>query len=130
MRSMNGVGVDSYQLGCGLEEIKEEIKDLDFTEEELDNHFTLSTDSIKFWIDKDQSNVTQISVFGEYTGKFLKKIGIGSTLSDLNDLGIKWVKEDYVYKLPEYPGVCFELEDIDDWNEIEAPIQFISIYCE
>ncbi|HAF98263.1 MULTISPECIES: hypothetical protein [Paenibacillus] len=127
---INSVGVDSYQLGCGLEEIKEKIKDLDFTEEELDNHFTISTDSIKFWIDKDQSNVTQISVFGEYTGKFLKKIGIGSTLSDLNDLGIKWVKEDYVYKLPEYPGVCFELEDIDDWNEIEAPIQFISIYCE
>lgn len=50
---MNGVGVDSYQLGCGLEEIKEKIKDLDFTEEELDNHFTLSTDSIKFWIDKE-----------------------------------------------------------------------------
>lgn len=127
---MNGVGVDSYQLGCGLEEIKKKIKDINFTEEELDSHLTISTDSIKFWIDKDQNNVTQISVFGEYTGKFLKKIGIGSTLSDLNDLGIKWVKEDYVYKLPEYPGVCFELEDTDDWNEIEAPIQFISIYCE
>ncbi|WP_342576013.1 hypothetical protein [Paenibacillus sp. FSL M8-0142] len=127
---INGVGVDSYQLGCGLEEIKEKIKDIDYTEEELDNHFTISTDSIKFWIDKDQNNVTQISMFGEYKGKFLEKIGIGGTLSDLNDLGIKWIKEDYVYKLPEYPGICFELEDIDDWNELEAPIEFISIYCE
>jgi len=127
---MNGVGVDSYQLGCGLQEIKEKIKDIDFTEEELETHLTLSTDTIKFWIDKDQNTITQILVFGEYRGKFLEKIGIGSTLSDLNDLGMKWIKEDYVYKLPEYPGICFELEDIDDWNELEAPIEFITIYCE
>ncbi len=83
-----------------------------------------------FWIDKSQTSVTQIMVFGEYDGKFLEKIGIGSTLSDLNHLGIGWIKEDYIYKLPEYPGICFELEDIDEWNELEAPIEFISIYCE
>lgn len=117
-----------YQLGWGLQELKEKIKIIGFVEEELDNHYTLTTKNIKFWVEKQQEVITQITVFGEYEGKFLEKISIGSRLSDLNVLDIRWVKEDYVYKLPDYPGICFELEDIEDWDELAAPIEFISIY--
>ncbi len=125
---INGVSMGSYHLGWGLQELKEKMKIIGFVEDELDNHYTLTTKDIKFWVEKEQKVITQITVFGKYEGKFLKKIGIGSRLSDLNVLGIRWVKEDYVYKLPDYPGICFELEDIDDWDELAAPIEFISIY--
>lgn len=125
---INGVSMGLYQLGWGLPELKEKIKDINFIEAELENHYTLTTKNIKFWVEKEQKVITQITVFGEYEGKFLEKIGIGSSLSDFNVLDIKWVKEDYVYKLPDYPGICFELEDVDDWDELTAPIEFISIY--
>ncbi|MBV6714145.1 hypothetical protein [Paenibacillus chitinolyticus] len=126
---INGVSVGPYQLGWGLQELKEKISISGFVEEELDNHYTITTNTLKFWVEKEQGEITQITVFGEYEGKFLGKIGVGNRLSDLNDLDIKWIKEDYVYKLPDYPGICFELEDIDDWDELLAPIEFISIYC-
>ncbi|MGE6228469.1 hypothetical protein [Paenibacillus chitinolyticus] len=126
---INGVSVGPYQLGGGLQELEEKISISGFVEEELDNHYTITTNTLKFWVEKEQGRITQITVFGEYEGKFLGKIGIGNRLSDLNDLDIKWIKEDYVYKLPDYPGICFELEDIDDWDELLAPIEFISIYC-
>lgn len=125
---INGVSVGPYQLGWGLQELKEKLKNIGFVEEELDNHYTLTTKDIKFWVEKEQEIITQVTVFGEYERKFLGKIGIGSRLSDLNDLDIRWEKEDYVYKLPDYPGICFELEDIDDWDELAAPIEFITIY--
>lgn len=125
---INGISIGPYQLGWRLQELKGEIKDIGFVEEELDNHYTLTTSNIKFWVEKEQKVITQITVFGENEEKFLEKIGIGSRLSDLNVLNIRWVKEDYVYKLPDYPGICFELEDIDDWDELAAPIEFISIY--
>ncbi|MFB7817180.1 hypothetical protein NBRC13296_06720 [Paenibacillus chitinolyticus] len=126
---INGVSVGPYELGWGLQELKEKISISGFVEEELDNHYTITTNTLKFWVEKEQGEITQITVSGEYEGKFLGKIGVGNRLSDLNDLDIKWIKEDYVYKLPDYPGICFELEDIDDWDELLAPIEFISIYC-
>ncbi|MFE4569820.1 hypothetical protein [Paenibacillus chitinolyticus] len=126
---INGVSVGPYQLGWRLQELEEKISISGFVEEELDKHYTITTNTLKFWVEKEQGEITQITVFGEYEGKFLGKIGVGNRLSDLNDLDIKWIKEDYVYKLPDYPGICFELEDIDDWDELLAPIEFISIYC-
>ncbi|GKS09275.1 hypothetical protein YDYSY3_02750 [Paenibacillus chitinolyticus] len=126
---INGVSVGPYELGWGLQELKEKISISGFVEEELDNHYTITTNTLKFWVEKEQGEITQITVFGEYEGKFLGKIGVGNRLSDLNDLNIKWIKEDYVYKLSDYPGICFESEDIDDWDELLAPIEFISIYC-
>ncbi|WP_240422125.1 hypothetical protein [Paenibacillus periandrae] len=124
---LNGKSVGKYHLGWSLEELKNEF-DESYNLESLDNHFTLTFKDMKFWVLRDKDMVSQIMVFGEYDGKFLDKIGIGSTISDLNKHGIKWAKEDYVYILPDYPGICFELEDIDEWDESIAPIEFISIY--
>jgi len=35
------------------------------------------------------------------------------------------------YEIENESGVCFELEDIDEWeewNELKAPIEFIYVY--
>ncbi|MGG1517984.1 hypothetical protein ABE504_21385 [Paenibacillus oryzisoli] len=124
---LNGKSVGKYHLGWSLEKLKSEL-DESCNLESLDNHFTLTSKNMKFWVLRDEDMVSQIMVFGEYDGKFLNEIGIGSTIFDLNKYSIQWAKEDYVYILPDYPGICFELEDIDEWDENVAPIEFISIY--
>jgi len=124
---INGKSVGNYQLGCTIQELKGKISE-DYTEESLANHYTITTKNIKFWIFKEKNIVTQIMVFGSYNGKFKDSIGIGNTISDLRKIGIKYSKEDYIYTLPDYSGICFELEDIDDWDEYNAPIESISIF--
>lgn len=124
---LNGKSIGQYHLGWSLEELKNQLNE-SYTFESLDNHFTLTIKDLKFWLLRDKDMVSQIMVFGNYGVKFMDKVGVGSTLSDLEEHGIKWTKEDYVYILPDYPGICFELEDIDDWDERIAPIECISIY--
>ncbi|MCY9591347.1 hypothetical protein PC41400_08985 [Paenibacillus chitinolyticus] len=68
---INGVSVGPYELGWGLQELKEKISISGFVEEELDNHYTITTNTLKFWVEKEQGEITQITVFGEYEGKFL-----------------------------------------------------------
>ena len=51
-----------------------------------------------------------------------------STLKDVSD-GVGEYKYDlYCYTIPEYPGICFELKDEEDWDELTAPIEYISVY--
>ncbi|GGH61400.1 hypothetical protein GCM10008014_36800 [Paenibacillus silvae] len=106
---INGKSVGCYQLGWTIQKLKEKISG-DFTEESLAHHYTITTTkNIKFWIAKEKNIVTQIMVFGSYNGKFEDSIGIGSTISDLRQIGMNYSKEDYIYTLPDYPGICFEL---------------------
>jgi hypothetical protein len=55
-------------------------------------------------------------------------MGIGSTLADVERYIGRWEEELDVYILPDYPGICFELRDEDEWNELKTPIEYISIY--
>ena len=32
------------------------------------------------------------------------------------------------YELKDIKGICFELEDIDDWDELKAPIDHIYVF--
>lgn len=124
---INSKCMGRYQLGWTMEDLKKEIYG-DFTEEYLENHYTLTTENLKFWILKEREVISQIMAFGSYSGKFLECIGIGNNMLDLSRIGVRYNKEDYVYTLQDYPGICFELEDIDEWNELIAPIEYISIF--
>lgn len=124
---VNGERIGSFHLGWSIEKLKEELKEK-YIQEELENHYTIKTSTMKFWVLKENKTVSQIMTFGQYKGQFINGIGIGTNLSQINDKGIKWCKEDYVYTFPDYPGICFELEDIDEWDESLAPIEFISIF--
>ena len=33
-----------------------------------------------------------------------------------------------VYIIPGIAGICFELEDVDGWDELTAPIEWIFVY--
>jgi len=32
------------------------------------------------------------------------------------------------YEMENEKGICFELEDVDDWEELAAPIEFIYVF--
>ena len=94
---------------------------------------TISVENAKFWLD-EKDEVSQIGVTKGFEGKFRDIIGIGSTLTDV----LKYIgnyKEVYdTYELEDIPGICFELEDVDewdwdgDWEELAAPIEWIFVY--
>jgi hypothetical protein len=99
-----------------------------FKREELNQYITLQAIDVEIWIDKIDEKVTQIMACDKFEGEFLGEIGIGDCLGDLLKLGVRYKYIDYVYELPDFPGICFELEDVEDWSELTAPIRFISIY--
>lgn len=119
--------IGMYHIGWTYDELIEHLSE-GFKQKELEQHSTLQTSNIKFWISKGSRTVTQIMAYDRFDGKFFKEIGIGSCLKDITRLGIEYKQNDYVYELPAFPGICFELKDIDEWDELTAPIEYISIY--
>ncbi|MBW4082941.1 hypothetical protein [Paenibacillus sp. S150] len=119
--------IGMYHIGWTYDRLVEHLSE-GFEQRELELHITLQTNVIKLWVSKATRMVTQILVFDRFEGKFLNKIGIGNCLEDVTQLGIEYRQNDYVYELPDFPGICFELEDIDEWDELTAPIKYISIY--
>lgn len=124
---IEGKRIGIFHLGSKLETLKKGLTNNYKVEERLEK-FIIIEKNIKFWIDKRNNTITQISVYRNFKGKFKGGIGIGSTLSDVERYIGNWKEQCGVYILPEYPGICFELKDDDDWNELETPIEYISIF--
>ena len=129
-----GKGIGEIHLGWNVDELLAYLKllNLEYEIEDRANCYVLITAFAKFWVSKEAEVVTQILVFGEFKGKFGECIGIGSTLNDVKmHVGI-WKEELNVYIVPQFPGICFELKDIDDveeeWDVEKTPIEFISVF--
>ena len=122
------IGISNIFLGMDKENlislIGDEYECLKITSGEI-----IKIENAKFWINSNDS-VYKISVFGDFNGKWNGLIGIHSTLKDVSD-GVGEYKYDlYCYTIPEYPGICFELMDEENWDELTAPIEYISVYTE
>jgi len=88
---------------------------------------TILFDNAKFWFDLE-NKLFQIMVFGDFGGKFKKAIGIGDTLSQVEKCIGGYEQVHDTYTLKGYNGICFELEDTENWSEQKSPIESISIY--
>ncbi|MDP4147332.1 MAG: hypothetical protein Q8936_23150 [Bacillota bacterium] len=121
-----GERVGNIYLGWNFETLKKYIGD-NYEIEERANCKVIKIDNAMFWIN-NSNEIYQIMVFGEFYGKFSKTIGIGSTLSDVEKHVGGWKEDMYIYIIPTYYGICFELKDADDWDELNTPIEYISIY--
>lgn len=88
----------------------------------------LDIGTAKFWIDKTTNLLTQILVYGDFKGRLAGQIGIGSTLRDVQEKIGPWREELGVYVLDKVDGVCFELRDDEDWDQLSTPIQYISVF--
>lgn len=86
------------------------------------------------WIDKEQDKVTQILVNNGFKGESAGLIGLGSTLNDIKRLlNRSYYEELYVYYIEGVSGICFDLDDSsddedNDWDEFNAPIDYIAVF--
>lgn len=102
----------------------------DFSERKIETGAILEIENAGFWLDKNNL-IDQIGVWSDFKGKLHDVIGIGSTLSDVEKYIGKWKSVFPTYEIEELPGICFELGDLDeldDWDELIAPIERIYVF--
>ena len=121
-----GVGIGNIKLDITREQLLNIIGS-DFKERFRENDSVIEVENARFWIAEDNC-LDQIGVQKGFTGKFKKYIGIGSTLQDIKNYIGEYIQVYDTYELEQEKGICFELEDIDDWNELTAPIEFIYVF--
>ena len=121
-----GVGIGNIKLDITREQLLNIIGS-DFKERFRENDSVIEVENARFWITEDNC-LDQIGVQKDFTGKYKKYIGIGSTLQDIKNYIGEYIQVYDTYELEQEKGICFELEDIDDWNELTAPIEFIYVF--
>lgn len=74
------------------------------------------------WIDENSKKISQILVFGSFSGKLMGRFGIGTYFSEMECVLGEQVQLMYEitreYGFPSLPGVSFELEDVDVPDQI------------
>lgn len=121
-----GVCIGNIKLGITQEELLE-IIDRDYKEQPLEMGAILAIENAKFWIASD-GKVDQIGVEKDFKGRYKGFIGLGSTLSDLKHYIGNYIQVYDTYELENEKGICFELEDVDNWDELTAPIDHIYVF--
>ena len=82
--------------------------------------------NFKLWFDEN-GRLIQIGVTKGFLDGY-NNIFIGSTMKDVVEIYGSYENDDVQYLLPDVDGICFELEDVDDWDELTAPIEWIFVY--
>lgn len=125
-----GKGVGPIRLDMTYEDIRKIITEYEIEDRDISN--VLICGDVMVWIDKKKNRTTQILVYGTFQGKYEDKIGIGSTLADVeNSLHTTWHENLDSYLLDHVSGMSFELGDSGNdtyWDEMTAPIETISIF--
>ena len=120
------VGISNIKLDSTKEELLKLIGG-NFKERFREDDSIIEIENAKFWIAKD-GKIDQIGVWGDFEGKYKGVIGLGSTLKDVKELVGNYVNIYDTYEMEVDKGICFELEDIEDWDELRAPIEFIYVF--
>ena len=122
-------GIGELKLGMSFREVTELVKEYDVRD--LSVCDVIECGDVRIWIDRKTDSAIQILVEGEFKGKYADKIGIGSTLTDVkNLLNASWHEDLDAYYIDGVEGMCLELGDTDDeydWDELAAPIVYISV---
>lgn len=125
-----GIQIGDFFLGSKMEDILKVLDESIDNWENGDKGRVYSFENFRLWFGKDgclrQIGVTKGFLDG-YNG-----IYIGSTMQDVIKIYGSYMEEYDDYLLPNIDGICFELEDVedydDDWDELTAPIEWIFVY--
>ena len=125
-----GIQIGDFVIGSKKEDIFKEIGKSLNNWKNGDGGWVYSFENFRLWFDVDgylkQIGVTKGFLDG-YNG-----ITIGSTLQDVIKICGSYKEECGDYLLTDIEGICFELEDVedydDDWDELTAPIEWIFVY--
>lgn len=120
------VGIGNFLLNMTKDELLNIIGD-DYEEIMRKKDSVISIENAKFWITED-GKVDQIGIGKEFQGAYKNIIGIGSTLAEVKDRIGNYMEVGDTYEMESERGICFELEDIEDWEELTAPIEFIYVF--
>ncbi len=125
-----GLSIDKYCLNWTKQDLIPHLNK-NYKIANLSRSYLLNYKQFSFWIKQENDKIYQIGVKGEYAGKLFGKIGIGSTLSDVQKYFGDWKEELNIYIIANCEGVCFEISDNDTEEELEQdkmPISAIYIY--
>lgn len=120
------IGINNIRLGITKQELLWTVG-YSYQDQSLEIGSIIEIENAKFWIASD-GKVDQIGVEKDFRGKYKKLLGLGSTLNDLKQYIGDYVQVYDTYELKDIKGICFELEDIDDWDELKAPINHIYVF--
>jgi len=121
-----GIGIGNIKLGIGKRELLEIIGS-DFKNSSWGLGEKIVCEGVVFWITKD-GKVDQIGVGKGFKGKYKGLIGIGSTLMEVKEFVGSYRQVYDTYEIIQDKGICFELEDVEDWDELTAPIEYIYVF--
>ena len=121
-----GVGIGNIKLNITKDQLIVLIGN-DYKESLLGRGTRIEIENAKFWISED-GKIYQIGVEGDFKGKYKGIIGIGSALSEVKKFIGNYVQVYDTYEMENEEGICFELEDIDDWDPLVAPIDHIYVF--
>jgi hypothetical protein len=124
-----GIRIGNFRIGAKKEDILSEIDDR-YTVWEREDGFSVYTfDNYKLWFEAD-GKLQQIGVTDGFKGSY-KSVHIGTTMKEIRALFGNYENDHDVYEISGLKGLCFELGDMDDrddWDELEAPIEWIFVY--
>lgn len=113
-----GVGISNIKLNVTREQLLD-IIGYDFKERLRENGSVIEVENAIFCMDVD-NRLYQIGVQKDFFGKYKNCIGIGSTLQDVKNYIGDYIEVYDTYEPEKERGICFELEDVDDWDELTA----------
>lgn len=121
-----GIRIGEFVIGTLKEEIMAKIRG-DYKQWERGDGFCIITlGNAKMWFDTTQ-RLQQIAVTKGFRDQY-NTIGIGSTMRDVVEKFGAYENDGDEYIINGIEGICFELEDMDNWNELYAPIEWIFVY--
>lgn len=120
------IGIGEFKLNMKKQDLLDIIGE-EYEERLRENDSVISIENAKFWIDED-GKLDQIGVTKGFQGKYKNTIGIGSNLAEVQARVGQYVENGDTYEMEDDKGICFELEDVDDWEELIAPIEYIFVF--
>lgn len=106
-----GERIGPFRLGAGESEVLAFLsREGGVQREQREGTQVVHAGDLSFWF--DDGRLTQVGAHSNFGGKLAEKVGVGSTLEDLAELGTIGVDlDDGVLLLEEFDGVCFDVGD-------------------
>jgi len=124
-----GQRIGRFCLGWSMEELIESIgSEFEYEVLEKIHGYSIKNKNITFFLN-GQNHVDQIYVSGDYRGKFLGQMGVGTIPSQMKGIEYYYVVANVMetwFVIPDYPGIIFEPSQRDMFRD-DAPIEVISI---
>lgn len=124
-----GIRISNYLIGSKKEDV---ISNLGnnykvWEREDGEDGFCIYTmENFKLWFGVN-GELEQIGVTKGFHGNY-QSICIGATMQDVVKQFGGYENDGDTYLISGLDGICFELEDVEDWDELTAPIEWIFVY--